>query len=166
MSRVFTFTIITLVLWALWLAFAGSLDPQEMLTGAVVAAVVAVMRSGGPCLLGGPEMLQPKRIYYGILYVFYVFWHILMSNLDVARRVLSPHLDINPGIVKVRTTLKSPVGRMILANSITLTPGTLSVDIAGDDLYIHWLDVKSRDAQAAAHEITEGFEKYLEVIFG
>ncbi len=166
MSRLFTFLFITVVLWLLWLAFAGSLDPQEMFTGAIVAAMVAVMRSGGPCLLGGPKMLQPKRIFYGILYVPYVFWHILLSNFDVARRVLSPHLDITPGIVKVRTTLKSPVGRMILANSITLTPGTLSVDIAGDDLYIHWLDVESRDAEAAARQITEGFEKYLEVIFG
>jgi multicomponent Na+:H+ antiporter subunit E len=55
---------------------------------------------------------------------------------------------------------------MVLANSITLTPGTLSVDIAGDQMYIHWVDVESRDVEAASRRITASFEKYLEVIFG
>jgi multicomponent Na+:H+ antiporter subunit E len=89
----------------------------------------------------------------------------VLSNFDVARRVLSPKLDINPGIVKVRTRLKNPVGRLILANSITLTPGTLSVDIVDDHLYIHWVDVKAQDVEQASRRIAASFEKFLEVIF-
>ncbi len=166
MKRAFPFLFVTVVMWLLWLVLAGNLDPQEMLAGAVVAVLVAALRSSGPCLLGGPEVLHPRRILYALAYIPYMIWAIVLANLDVAGRVLRPRLKINPGIVKVRTNLHSQVGRMILANSITLTPGTLSVDIVGDDMYIHWIDVESRDAEAATRKIAAGFEKYLEVIFG
>lgn len=166
MQRAFPFLLVTVVLWLLWLVLAGSFDPQEVLAGGVVAVLVASLRRNGPCLLGGAEILHPKRVLYALAYIPFMIWSILLSNFDIARRVLSPRLDINPGIVKVRTRLQSPVGRMILANSITLTPGTLSVDIVGDDMYIHWVDVESRDAEAATRKIAASFEKYLEVIFG
>ncbi len=107
-----------------------------------------------------------KKIAYSVFYIFYLFISIVKSNFDVARRVIQPKIPINPGIVKVKTKLKSPIGRMILANSITLTPGTLSVDVKGDHYYIHWIDVSDIDEQGATQKIVAGFEKYLEVIFG
>jgi multicomponent Na+:H+ antiporter subunit E len=61
--------------------------------------------------------------------VFFLFIEIIKANLDVALRVIKPVIPINPGIVKVKTKLKTPMGRLILTNSITLTPGTLTVDI-------------------------------------
>jgi multicomponent Na+:H+ antiporter subunit E len=66
------------------------------------------------------------------------------ANIDVAYRVISG--KINPGIVKISPNLKSDLGITMLANSITLTPGTLSVDIdeENNDLYIHWINVKSK----------------------
>jgi multicomponent Na+:H+ antiporter subunit E len=165
MNRVFSFTFVTVIMWLLWLVLAGSLHPQEMIAGAVVAVLVALL-SNSTHLLVSPGILNPKRLLYALAYIPFMIWSIILANLDVARRVLSPKLDINPGIVKVRTRLTSPVGRMVLANSITLTPGTLSVDIAGDQMYIHWVDVESRDVEAASRRITASFEKYLEVIFG
>ncbi|MCB1878153.1 MAG: Na+/H+ antiporter subunit E, partial [Chromatiales bacterium] len=51
-------------------------------------------------------------------------------------------------------------------NSITLTPGTLVVDIVGDSLFVHWIDVRAQDAESATREISARFEKYLEVIYG
>lgn len=88
------------------------------------------------------------------------------SNIDVALRVIQPSLPINPGIIKVKTHLKTPIGKMLLANSITLTPGTITVDIQEDTLYIHWIDVESTDIEAATQKIVSKFEKYLEVIYG
>jgi len=105
-------------------------------------------------------------VIYSVFYIFYLFISIVKSNFDVARRVIQPKIPINPGIVRVKTKLKSPVGRMILANSITLTPGTLSVDVKDDYYYIHWIDVTDIDEQKATQKIVSGFEKYLEVIFG
>ncbi|HHE54803.1 MAG TPA: Na+/H+ antiporter subunit E [Caldithrix abyssi] len=107
-----------------------------------------------------------KKVIYSVFYIFYLFISIVKSNFDVARRVIQPKIPINPGIVRVKTKLKSPVGRMILANSITLTPGTLSVDVKDDYYYIHWIDVTDIDEQKATQKIVSGFEKYLEVIFG
>lgn len=110
--------------------------------------------------------MTPKAFIYTLVYLLVFAWELLKSNLDVARRVLSPGLPINSGIVEVKTKLTSPMGRMILANSITLTPGTLTVDIESDSLYIHWIDVKSDDINAATDAIVRKFEKYLEVIYG
>jgi len=91
---------------------------------------------------------------------------LIKSNIDVALRVLKPSLPINPGIVKTKTVLKSKMARMILTNSITLTPGTLTVDIEGDILYIHWIDVQSADIEVATEKIVKKFENILVKIYG
>ena len=103
---------------------------------------------------------------YAFAYVFAFSWALIKSNLDVAFRVIKPSLPINPGIVKVKTKLKTPIGKMMLANSITLTPGTITVDIKDDTLYIHWIDVTSTDIEEATKNIVVSFEKYLEVMYG
>ena len=83
------------------------------------------------------------------LYIFVFLGELIKSNFDVAARVANPKLPINPGIVKVKTKLKSKLGRIMLANSITLTPGTLTVDIDEDtnELYIHWIYAKELPAK-------------------
>jgi len=80
---------------------------------------------------------------------------------------LHPRLPINPGIVKVKTKLTTDTALTFLANSITLTPGTMSVDIDKDNgiLYIHWIDVKTKDVESATKIIVERFEKILKKIF-
>jgi len=110
--------------------------------------------------------ITPKRIAYTIAYILYLFIAIIKANLDVASRVVRPAIPLNPGIVSVKTELKSSIGKTVLANSITLTPGTLSVDINEDTLYIHWIDVKKKEEEGATEAIVKGFEKYLKVIFG
>jgi len=94
-------------------------------------------------------------------------WECLKANIDVTYRVIHPDIPINPGIVKVKTSLKSDTGLTFLANSITLTPGTLSVDIDKDEgaLYIHWIDVRYQDIKGATEEIVKRFEKILTEIF-
>jgi multicomponent Na+:H+ antiporter subunit E len=94
-------------------------------------------------------------------------WECIKANIDVAYRVLHPSLPINPGIIKIKTNLKSDTALTFLANSITLTPGTMTVDIDGDNgiLYIHWIDVKAKETEAATQTISERFEKVLAKIF-
>jgi len=110
--------------------------------------------------------ITPKRLAYGLAYIPYLFGQIVKANLDVASRVVRRRIPIHPGIVAVTTRLRSPLGRTILANSITLTPGTLSVEIEGDRLFIHWIDVGGDGGADATERIVSGFERYLEVIFG
>ncbi|MBN2799283.1 MAG: Na+/H+ antiporter subunit E [Deltaproteobacteria bacterium] len=158
-----------ILLWVLWVLMVGTLASQELAVGGFVAAIGAVfavkVAEDGPPLMGG-TLLSPRRALGLALYVPYLIWQIVLSNLDVARRVVSPSLPIAPGIVRIKTTLKSPLGRMVLANSITLTPGTLTLDVDGDELCIHWIDAQTGDIEAATKAIVGGFEKRLEVIFG
>jgi len=92
-------------------------------------------------------------------------FYCLRANLDVAVRVIHPDVPIRPGIVKVRTTLKSDMAKTFLANSITLTPGTLTIDIDGDDFYVHWINIHTDDAARQTAEICGRFEPLLRRIF-
>ena len=85
--------------------------------------------------------------------------------MDVAYRVLHPKMPIKPGIVKVKTKLKTDIAKTFLANSITMTPGTLSVDIKDEFLYIHWIYVRDEGMEKATEIIVDKFEKHLKRIF-
>ena len=74
-------------------------------------------------------------------------------------------MPIKPGIVKVKTGLKSELAKTMLANSITMTPGTLSVDIDGQYLYIHWIYVRATEVEEASQRIVGRFEPLLARIF-
>ena len=152
-------SVLLLVLYVLW---THSTEPGNL----AVIWVTALIISGGFVRSDVLPAFSLRRIFYAAAFVGYLFISIIKSNLDVAGRVIRKNIPIKPGIVKVRTRLKSKVGRMILANSITLTPGTLSVDVNGDYFFIHWIDVSSTEVETASAAIVAGFEKYLEVIFG
>ncbi len=153
-------------LLALWLILTWSLDPQEVATGLLVSLVVAsVARSAVRSVTGCPGSVIRRAVWL-LAYIPYLLKAIIAANVDVARRVINPALPIRPGIVKVRTTLESPLGRLFLTSSITLTPGTLTVETSGRDLYIHWIDVEADGIEEASERIVRGFERYLERIFG
>jgi multicomponent Na+:H+ antiporter subunit E len=108
----------------------------------------------------------PRAVIAGFLYFGYFFRQLVRSNFRLAAIVLSPGLPIDPGIIKLRTTLKSRMGRLMLANSITLTPGTLTVEVQDEYLYVHCVTTGSTDIEGATREVAEGFERYLKVMYG
>lgn len=164
MRRVKAFIISTLILWGLWLVLGGT-HYQEVFTGLVVAILISAIFISKLSLLEDIR-LSPAALWHGLLFILVFIREMIFSAFDVAGRVLSPGLPINPGIVKVRTALKSPLGRIVLANAITLTPGTMTVETSGEYLYIHWIDIKSEDVDAATASIVSVFERHLEVVFG
>lgn len=148
-----------------WVLLNGSLAGDVLVVGTIAAVLIAVFFRGH---LGWFSELRPtpKALATTVAYVFYYLKELVKSNVNVASIVLSPDLPIKPGIVTVRTRLKSAMGRMLLANSITLTPGTLTVDIDGEFLHIHWVTVDSPDIEGATQAIVAGFERYLELMYG
>ncbi len=125
---------------AAWFLLTCSFDSQNIVAGVVTSILVVVFV--GYLFFDNIRMIfNPRRIFWFLYYIPFFAWHIFIANLDVAYRVLHMDLPIRPGIVKVKTTMKSDLGLTFLANSITLTPGTLTVDIIGSDLYIHWINV-------------------------
>ncbi len=161
MSRyVFSFVVYLLF----WVAFTSSLRPDELLAGVVLALVLAWL-TGKEFSEDGMKNFSLRRIYYGILYIFVFLWEMVKANVDVALRAINPKIPINPGTVEVPTKLKTNVAKLALANSITLTPGTLTVDVIDDKLYIHWIYVKTEDPKETVAHISEVFEKYIKEIF-
>lgn len=160
-----TFILLFTSLFFFWVWLNGSLAPDVLIVGLVAAAVIALLFGNG---LGVFSELHPtpRALGYTFLYILFFAKELAKSNLSLAAIVLTPGLPLNPGIVKVRTKLKSRMGRMLLANSITLTPGTLTVELTGEWLYIHWVTVDSTDIEAATASIVSGFEHYLEVMYG
>jgi len=113
------------------------------------------------------NFFQIKRFLYLLLYIPIFIFYCILANFDVAYRVLHPKLPIRPGIVKVKTTLTTTIGRVALANSITLTPGTLTVELTDDGyLYVHWINVTTVDIEQATKKIVRRFEPILKEVFG
>ncbi|MFH1776982.1 MAG: Na+/H+ antiporter subunit E [Candidatus Omnitrophota bacterium] len=159
--------ILFLVTFLIWSILSWIPDSQHLLIGVLVSFLVTVVT--GDLFTGRPAVLKnPARYFYFLFYYLPVFlWECFKANIDVACRVINPALPIKPGIVKVNTKLKSDVGLTFLANSITLTPGTLSVDIDKEKgvLYVHWIYTKATDVTGATEIIVRRFEKILEKIF-
>ena len=161
-SRIILFIVVFLV----WLGLTWSIEPSRLIIGAFVGLIVAVLI--GDMFVERPHILgHPSRYLWFAYYVPFFLWECFKANIDVAFRVIHPGLPISPGIVEVTTSLKSDTALTFLANSITLTPGTLSVDVDRDRglLYVHWIDVKSQDREEATKKIVERFEKILKRIF-
>ena len=165
MHAIWTRVLLFMTLLLLWLFLVGPPSSQEMAAGAGVALLLALVPLPGASVYG-EFSLMPKKVLYALRFLVYFLVAVVKSNLDVAFRVLSPRLPINPGIVRVKTSLTSSLGRLILANSITLTPGTITVDIQGENLFIHWINIQAADIEEATRKIVTDFERRLEVIFG
>ena len=167
--RKLTLTIISYIMWFLLVwpfdPETGELEMQSTVVGIFVALFVGLYLGDKiPKPLGVGTVF--RRIFWIIVYVPYFSYYVILANLDVVYRVIHPEMPIYPGIVKVKTNLKSAAGRTMLANSITLTPGTLTVDITDDGyLFIHWINVKSQDVENATDHIVRRFERMIRRIF-
>lgn len=148
----------------LWLLLTATFHYQEIWVGIIVSFIIAIFANEFYIHLGFP-LFTPKRFGFFIWYIFILFYEIIKANLDVASRIIRPSLPINPGVVIIKTKLKSDIAKTVLANSITLTPGTFTLDIQEDRLLIHWIDVKATDIEKTTEIIGGKFEKYLKVIF-
>lgn len=127
----------TLGLFLLWLLLSGEDKELLLILGLASALLVAVVTLRMDRIDGEGRDLVPGP---GIL----AFWpwltgQVILANLDVARRILSPRLPISPRVIRVPASQATDLGRTTFANAITLTPGTLSMDLAGNEVEVHAL---------------------------
>lgn len=152
-----------IVLAVAWMFISGSPSPQSLLTGLLLGAVITyVFRD----LYGGDiKPLSLEKIRYMTIYTFSFLKDLLISNLGVAYLIMHPSKQKNTCIIEYRTKLESPNALTLLANSITLTPGTLVVDYREKDqmMLIHCLNL--RDRQQTFKDVRK-WEKLLQKIFG
>lgn len=153
------------LLWAIWLVANASLSTDVIVVGGVVSLPIAYIFAARGATWQNVAM-TPKGAYHFIIYTGVFFRELIFANINVIRWVYSPRIDIKPGVVRINTRLKSPIGRLALANSIALTPGSLVLDIDDDTILVHWLDVQTTDRDKAAEMIAGPYEKHLEKVFG
>lgn len=158
--------VLFILAYIVWIFLNWVPDWQHLLIGVFVSTLVAFLT--GDLFPGRFTLLFDLKRYFWALYYIPVFlWECIKANIDVAYRVAHPDLPIRPGIVKIKTALRSDIALTFLANSITLTPGTMCVDIDKDEgiLYIHWISVKDIDVERATKIIVGKFERILKGIF-
>ena len=154
-----------LLSFVIWLLLTWTLDIEVVLVGIIASAIVAILFHE---ILPQEHhaFISPVRLFWLMVYLPVFFYYLIKANFDVVYRALHPDMPIHPGIVKVKTDLKTPSGITALANSITLTPGTMTVDLTDDGiLYVHWINVKSTETEEATKFIAQRFEWFLKRIF-
>lgn len=155
------------VAFIVWLLLTWPPGLPDVAAGVPVAALVAYLT--GDLFVQRPHLAGQGRryVYLVVHYIPVLAWECLKANIDVALRVLNPALPIRPAIVKAPVTLKSDTGLTFLANSITLTPGTLTVDVdkEGGQVYVHCIALSEEDQETLTRRIAGRFEPILKRIF-
>ncbi|WP_269930980.1 Na+/H+ antiporter subunit E [Aminobacter sp. HY435] len=156
--------VLWLLLFVLWLILNSSLAVPILATGAIVSFAIAwIFARRSPVW---QLSVTPRTAWHFLAYTGRFFIELVKANLNMLRYVYAPRIDIHPGIVKVHVRLKTPVGRLALANSIALTPGSLVMDLRDDAMFIHWLNVETTDPERATDLMVRPFERHLEAVFG
>lgn len=154
--------LLVIVLALIWGGITGNFSGLNILFGGMIASVaVLILRDS----LSSPHALRRLRRIVSLLVLF--LYELLVSAVRVAMVVLRPNLKaaVRPAIIAVPLTVKSDAEITLLANMITLTPGTLSVDVSPDKtvLYVHAL--RMEDRKAMIEDIANGFEKKVREVF-
>lgn len=150
-----------LIFFLAWIIFNGNITLEIVIFGLAIAALMFGFICKFMDYSPGKEKRFYKKIFVSILYIFLLIKEIVVANVQVMHMILTRKEIMEPCIVKFRTTLKSETARVVLANSITLTPGTITVSLEEDELTVHCLD------KSLAEGMDESsFVKMLEKIEG
>nr|WP_264475396.1 Na+/H+ antiporter subunit E [Halorubellus salinus] len=132
------------VAYAFYLLLGDPTKPFDLATGAVSAAVVTLVL-GRVTFETEPSIADVGRLLRALAFLPYLLWAVVRANLSMVAVVLSPKLPIEPSVVRIPAP-EGRIARALLANSITLTPGTLTVDVTDDELVVHALTAATRDS--------------------
>ncbi len=133
--RIKQFAATYLIVLAFWLLLSAHFDRFHVGAGVVCSVIVAY--ASHDLLFKDTEKHRLTKTLRFIAYLPWLIYQIVLANIDVAKRALSPSMPIDPRVVTFKTILKSDMARTALANSITLTPGTVTIDIVDDVFYVH-----------------------------
>lgn len=151
------------VVFIVYILFSGSLTIYDIVTGVVVATVCSYFIT--PYIVQNKiKLKQPRRLSTLIIYfIKYITIIEFKAHMDVVKRIFT--LKINPGIVKIPLKVRSDWSKLLVASSITNTPGTVVVDEKDGYFYVNWIDVTTTNPEEARKSISEEFERYAVRIF-
>ena len=153
-----------------WLLLTLSLAPREIFWGVIISAIVAAFANRFLIHHKAFYLYNPVRLVLLVVYCCTVFlWEVIKANVNMAKIVLSPSLrNYQAGIIRVPGSpdVKSEYGLAMVSNCITLTPGTITMDVAEDEqgnnyYYVHWIDVAETDRDKAGEAIKGRMERWI-----
>ena len=157
---------LALVLFAFWMVLSGRTETKFVIYGILTAVVTTWVTY--PLLLVPNKDGSKKYYVFGfsipkmIMYFFWLMWQLVLANIDVLLATTGQELNIDPKVVRFRFRADNPMASVILANSITLTPGTVTMNVTEDGVYeIHALTVG-----AAAGVLDGGMQKKVADLYG
>lgn len=165
LKRVRAILSLWLVLFVIWLAANGTLAIEVVVTGLVVTFGIAFAYTRSSNIWNDLSF-SPGRMLAFCHYSIVFLREMIKSNLKVLGYVYAPKVNIRPGIIEARTRLKSPFARLVLSNTVMLTPGSLTLGIDNETVYIHGLDLDSTDPDANTQTYLEPFDTILVRTFG
>lgn len=148
------------LIFLVWLLLNSSISAGNVILGLILAFAIPLLTS--LFQQRHPPMVRPDL---AMLYIAHLIWDIIKSNLEVLKLVLGPMDHLQPGMIVVPLDIREPLPITMLANTITLTPGTVSAEVSADKqfLYVHCLHLEDEAARIA--EIKERYEAPLKRIF-
>lgn len=161
----------TLTLLGIWVVFAGNAAVVTLGVGVVVAGASVMIFHRSITGRWMPRRFHPesagfrgRRVVAALLFFPVFLWKVVASGVAVARLAVVPGVSFWPGIVAVPGGLSTLGSTAVLANLITLTPGTLTMDYDAQDdtLYIHWMDVRDYEAEDIDHQVTGGMRAWVQ----
>ena len=158
--------ILTLAMIAAWLTLSGYFIPM-ILTFGVISIVIVVWMARRMGILDG-ETAPYGTIVQTVAYYTWLFSEIVKANVQVVKAVLSPDLEVSPTLVKIPLNTDVDIAETMFANSITLTPGTVAIDMQSDHIVVHALleemsapgdfaEMEERSAWAVGHKVRGTF---------
>ena len=131
---------LAVVLMCVWFVLSGSTEPLLLASGVVSVLLVVIIAQRMGMI---DEEGVPIQLLCGLpVYLPWLAWQITLANLHVARTILSPSMKLEPGSAWIPASQQTPVGLVVFANSITLTPGTVSLSILEGRIQVHALSRK------------------------
>ena len=127
-------------LFLLWIIFNAKITLEIVIFGLIIAAVVYAFMCRFMDFSIHKDILIMKKSGIFLLFVITLIWELLKANGATVKMILSNRYEIEPAIIRFKTTLKSKTARVLFANSITLTPGTITVELKDDEYVVHCLD--------------------------
>lgn len=152
--------ILSLALLLIWMLLNNSLSAGHLVLGSLLAVLIPRLSAAF-----WPEQVRIRRPVLLLRFVGIVLWDILVANVIVARRILGPVDALQPGFMRIPLDVQSPLAISLLANTISLTPGTVSCDLSPDRrfLLVHALHVT--DIEAEVRQIKTRYEQPLKEVF-
>ncbi|PTN12814.1 Na+/H+ antiporter subunit E [Nitrosomonas aestuarii] len=160
MTRLLPHPVLTPVLAVIWLLLNNSIEPGQILLGLALSWAIPVLT-----IRFWPEAVSIQKPFALVRYTIILFYDIIMANFTVARLILGNPDKLKPSFVKLPLDLTSDLAISLLANSITLTPGTLSAQLSDDHSYLLVHALNETDPETLVANIKQRYEKPLKEIF-